>query len=69
MYTAYYFPCEHIWRKLTLCRRSWPLALRRAMAELEVTREAPNNTTGVAETIGNMPDNSIAEKAGKPDPV
>jgi len=39
------------------------------MAEPEVTRDAPNNTTGVAETIGNMPDNSIAAEAGNPDSV
>jgi hypothetical protein len=39
------------------------------MAEPEVTRDAPNNTTGVAETIGDIPDNSIAAKAGNPDAV
>jgi hypothetical protein len=39
------------------------------MAEPEVTQDAANNTTGAAETIGDMPDDSIAEKAGKPDPV
>jgi hypothetical protein len=39
------------------------------MAEPEVTRAAPNNTTGAAETIGDVPDSSVAEKAGKPDLV
>src|SRR3954452_17776631 len=39
------------------------------MAQPEATRAAPNNTTGAAETIGDVPDNSIAEEAGKPDPV
>jgi uncharacterized protein YjbJ (UPF0337 family) len=39
------------------------------MAEPEVTQDAPNNTTGATETIGDMTDNNITEKAGKPDPV
>jgi hypothetical protein len=39
------------------------------MAEPEVTPAAPDNTIGASETIGDVTDNSIAENAGKPDPV
>ena len=39
------------------------------MAEPEVTQAAPDNTTGASETIGEVTDDSTAEKAEKPDPV
>jgi hypothetical protein len=39
------------------------------MAEVELTQAAPDKTTRASETIGDVTNNSIAEKAGEPDPV
>jgi hypothetical protein len=69
VYTAFHLSCEYVWRKLTSCRPTQPLALWKAMAEPQVTQAAPDKTTRALESTGDVTDNSIAEKAGKPDSV